>query len=757
MNSLDGLRALCILGVMLYHVGVKWMPGGLVGVTVFFIVSGYLITSGLIHEFSKNGTINLKDFWIRRVRRLMPAVVVMVVVTALLCSVFNQVLLTKMRPDIIPALTMTLNWAKIISNESYFQAAGQPSPLTSFWSLAIEWQYYVIWPPIIYLLLRCKVPKRVITTGLLVLAALSAVLMAVLYVPGEDPSRVYYGTDTRAMSILLGCWLAFVWPFRTMSQTAAADTRFGRLGIEAMGCGSIAGLVAIMVVTDGFSSFSYYGGTLLVSVLSTVAIAALIPHSSFVNRVMSLRSLVWVGQRSYSMYLWHYPIIELLVNPNSANGTPLPTMALMFALTLVASDLSYRLVEEPIRHGGFFAKLRADLATWRTRRAARKTGGREREYAARRRYVLPLGQRVMVVSVVVALVGASLGVAFVPEMTAAGGRLDEHKTTAATLKRPLTDGVYDVVLIGDSVMLAVTDQLAEAFPYGLVDAQGSRSPAEGLAVYESVRDEGKAGDTVVFACGTNWGLDQDMIDQVISEVGSDTQLWFVTMRMPDDSRDDDNQLLYEAAEKYDNVGVIDWYALSKDEDGWFSGDGIHIGGNEAGCEAYVNLIVDTLDYEPPTSENTHYAQLFLGDGVALTASDELADAFPKGAVDCGEGRTPHEIETSYAGYVEKGVVGDDVIVAVGAAEPFSGDEFVRMLDAIGTDKNVLVVNTRTTNNWCDANNSAMSEAVAGRSNVKLVDWYKASAGHDEYFSGDGTHLSDKGAKAYATLVADAVG
>lgn len=352
--ALDGLRTLAVVAVVLYHLNLTWAQGGLLGVTIFFVLSGYLITRLLLNEVAKTGRIDLKSFWIRRIRRLVPAVVTVVFVTCALCTIFNHVMLTKMRPDILPSLLFFNNWWQIAQNVSYFNALGDPSPLTHFWSLAIEEQFYLIWPPLLFAMVSMHVSKPNTRRVVLGLAAVSALAMMVLYNPAADPSRVYYGTDTRVFSLLLGAWMAFI-PDRDLApvrlahrlglnrlagaakhgknaegkpdkkvdesaETAPAQpsalVRFwsSPASIDVLGVVGLAGLAAMVALTNGYTAFQYRGGTLLCSILTLMVIAACVQPQGMVARALSAEPLVWVGKRSYSIYLWHYPLL-LLMNP----------------------------------------------------------------------------------------------------------------------------------------------------------------------------------------------------------------------------------------------------------------------------------------------------------------------------------------------------------------------------------------------------------------------------------------------------------
>ena len=259
--ALDGLRAFAVLAVIAYHLGMQWAPGGLLGVTVFFVLSGYLITSLLLIEWDNTETINLPQFWLRRVRRLMPAIVLIIVCTAALCALFDHSLLTKLRDDMWAALLWVTNWWYIFQDASYFDALGAPSPLTHFWSLAIEEQFYLVWPVVLLVAHKTGVKRTTMRNATLIVALLSALEMALLYNPLDDPSRVYYGTDTRAFSLLIGAWLAFVWPSHMLgAQKSVHLTKQVRNVLDGVGIVALVALLGLIVFVDGFSPFLYRGG-----------------------------------------------------------------------------------------------------------------------------------------------------------------------------------------------------------------------------------------------------------------------------------------------------------------------------------------------------------------------------------------------------------------------------------------------------------------------------------------------------------------
>ena len=720
------------------------------GVTVLFVLSGYLVTAGLMREFrTSRGTIHLGQFWLRRVTRLMPTVVTFIAVIGAVCAVFSHELFTKMRPDILPGLFMVINWTKIFANESYFAAAGNPSPLTHFWSLAIEAQYYLVFPPIMYLVLRKRIPRKAIRIGLLVLALVSALLMALLYVPGADPSRPYYGTDTRAMSLLLGCWLALIWPFDRMSTRKSSRLKGVRRYVPSVvGPVCIVALIAMMVFTEGYTSFSYYGGILLCSVITCGAIAGLVPDGSIIARVFSFKPLEWVGKRSYAIYLWHYPILELMNPLNATNGIPWWKLLLELAIILVVSDLSYRFVEVPFRSLG---KKSADDRKGEKDRESQRGGRRDRQPEERQRISAYLPGIVVTVVAAVALV---VGLVVIKPVTAAGDNPEEKRVMQASLKKPLQDGVYDVVLIGDSVSLGANEQLNEKFPHGLMDTKGSRQAPEALSALQEYVNQGVVGDDVVWSIGTNGVLDEELMSSLLNTVGKDRTLWLVNIRTPNAKDVDNNALIDEYVQKYDNVKLIDWLGASKGHDDWFGDDGIHL--TWAGRDAYANLVVDTMGYEIPDKSNTTYNIIVLGDTVCIDAADLLANMYPKGLIDTADGRKPEDVAKAIQGYVGQGVVGNTVMVAIGNEEMLKDSDIQAIVDAVGSERDLWLVNVRIPGPWETPNNELIENAAKNHNNVRVVDWFQASQGKDAWFEEDGFHLTSEGAKAYSDVIGKGV-
>lgn len=643
--ALDGLRTLAVAVVVLYHLNPLLAPGGMQGVTIFFVLSGYLITRLLITEFDGTGRIDIKGFFVRRLRRLLPATIAVVVAVAALCTLFNHVMLTKMRPDILPSLLYFNNWWQIFNNMSYFSAVGDPSPLTHFWSLAIEAQFYLVWPLALMVALRSGQPRTRVSRAVLALAIVSALEMALLYNPAVDPSRVYYGTDTRAFSLLLGAWLAFV-PLDRIPTTlqgvldrARSSARKATSGhvaqnprqtahirsntapkatlynptLDLIGIAGLVGTLLLVLFTNGYTAFPYRGGILLASIFALMLIAACAHPESKLAKVFEAKPLVWLGQRSYSIYLWHYPLL-LLMNPVAdVSEKPWWIYVLQVALIIAVSAVCYRFIETPFRHGALGSLIN------------RVRGDREELTSWAKRNVVMLGA-----CGVVGLVALG-GIALVPNTSAlsqeGAAMLQGDDATASgeesasaqgnnapaqgegaasdgTLNSSgFPEGSYDITMIGDSVSLRAVEPFQQTFTYGMIDAAKNRQFTAGIEIYRSLLEQNLCGRVAVFALGTNGAVTDANIDELMGLVGDKRIAVFVNNRCPQPWISPNNDAFNRAAERYSNVRVIDWYGYSANNNALFDGDGTHL--TSDGAVEYVNLIHNAVkNYLPIHLDNT---------------------------------------------------------------------------------------------------------------------------------------------------------
>ncbi|MES9683438.1 acetyltransferase [Bacillus sp. AFS001701] len=348
MAGLDGLRALAVLSVIAYHLNFSWASGGFLGVTVFFVLSGYLITDLLIAEWSTNQRIDLRSFWYRRAKRLLPGMFTLLLIVIAFVSLFKSSMIGNLKQDSVAAIFYYSNWWYIFHHLSYFESFANPSILNHFWSLAVEEQFYIIWPILTVLGLKYIKNKDRLFLYTLVGAIVSALLMAILFHPGSDPSRVYYGTDTRAFSLLLGASLALVWPSRKLTNNV---TTSGKILIDLVGITGLFIFLLMVGKTNQYDSFLYRGGMFLLSISAAMLIAALAHPTSKIGRFLAMRPLKWIGLRSYGIYLWQYPVIILFSPKVNTGDISLFRAICQITLIFVLAALSYHYIEDPIRKG----------------------------------------------------------------------------------------------------------------------------------------------------------------------------------------------------------------------------------------------------------------------------------------------------------------------------------------------------------------------------------------------------------------------
>ncbi len=597
IKGIDGLRAAAVLMVLAYHLKLPFARSGLLGVTIFFVISGFLITRILIKEIENTNTVNLKNFWVKRIRRLLPAILTMIIALIFVSAAFDRVLFTKACEDLWSAVFCYNNWRQIFNQVSYFENAGAPSPLTHCWSLAIEAQFYLLYPVLLLVFTRFKKKKAWFAGITIVLAAASLGLMWFLFDPAKDPSRVYYGTDTRAFSLLFGGLLAQIEDLFGIEKKLPGKLR------DTIGIMSFISLLGMVAVVDGYSSFLYKGGQGIASFLAVLMILAVQDNTGFLNKFFSLYPLIWIGERSYGIYLWHYPIILML---GSGRKTAWWLIIAEVLLTGMCAALSYHFIETPIRHGAIGRNIeimKRQPKTTRERKKQVRTILRNAKVAFG---ALTLGA------------GAMLCVVYVPRETALGN-IDDMKKNAenaykltsqktAKLKEGedgssetgTKDGKEDLteeellaklklLLIGDSIALDVTDAYYETFANSISDTEIGRNAVESIDIYDSyVRENGWDGDGVIFALGSNGPL-YDTLPALREKMGTEKPLFLVTVKAPHEEwENSNNQEMNKFAEETAHTYVIDWYKASEGQKEWFDEDGTHL--LPEGAKAYRDCI-----------------------------------------------------------------------------------------------------------------------------------------------------------------------
>lgn len=606
ITELDGIRAIAVIMVLAYHLKLALFKSGFLGVTVFFVLSGYLITGILISEVEEEGTIDLKNFWLRRIRRLVPAVMSMAVVIIFVSAVVNRIIFTKGCKDFLASVLGFNNWWQIFNKISYFEAAGVPSPFTHCWSLAIETQFYLIYPLIllgIYKLVKSRGEGRA-NRGLLfagvtlLLALISVILMIVLFDPQQDASRVYYGTDTRAFSLLFGALLAILWEYRMVPRRLSASVNM------VLGSVSFAVLLVMTIAINGSSNFWYRGGQFFGTILTVLMVYAVSGRKTWLSRFLSNPVLKWMGDRSYSIYLWHYPIILLISKGIKASWW---ITLIEIVLSVVLSELSYRFIETPIRHG----IIGEYLNILRSRPKSRQEKKRQIQ-VARRSLKVMAGTFVLTVSLILCMI-------FVPKKNALDtlqkreakaketGKMTEEQLakqkangsesedticTADLTDDEILEGL-NLLLIGDSIAVDVTDDFYEIFPNSVSDTKIGRITSLGKQVLDSYIDEKKwEGEGVIFASLSNSPINGELED-IREKIGKDMPLFLTTVRIPHDTfEEESNSKIKKFVEENDHTYLIDWYAASEGHDEYFDADDTHL--LSAGAKAYAKCIKEAV-------------------------------------------------------------------------------------------------------------------------------------------------------------------
>ncbi len=628
---------------------VPWLPSGHMGVVLFLVLTGYLASSSVLRAI-RRGTLSLPKLWLKRIARIWPPMAVMVVFTVALCALFNHILLTKLKPDLLPSLLLSNNIGAILRGASYFDNLGGTSPLTHLWYLGVDIQFFVLWTLLATLFCPKGRSTRLGRRAALVLALISAILMAVLYDPNADPTRVYYGPDTRAFAPLLGAWLGLAWPLggRPVRLDRARHTVRDSIPLAVAGPIGLIGLIVVMVLVPSMSPFLYRGGMLMVALFSVLIIAAALERRSLFSRAFSLPPLVWLGTRSFGLYLWHFPLFQLFKVTN-VNTSP-AMIALAVALSLLMAELSYRLIEKPL------SQKKAPLVI----------GEGPNPYDGGISYLT----MVPAALVAIAIAGGATGLLLIPDETAvpddaikstgAGAAVamdlsnrkpnaqndtssssnatsssnstsanatstknanatdakkqenktkEENKTAekkdkekdsedvptgAITLKsspETISKGLYNPVIIADSVAGDADWSFAEHAPDALLDSYIGRRPDQALEVLKQYLDQGVVGNIVVLDSFSNNPATDDTMKQLIEACGN-RHVYLVNVRIPEVEQEQINNTINRFVEEYDNATLIDWYGYSEGHDDWIYPDGEHL--TPEGQPHYVELITNAI-------------------------------------------------------------------------------------------------------------------------------------------------------------------
>ncbi len=626
LPGLDGLRALAIIGVLLYHAGIDWLPGGFLGVDVFFVISGFLITSLILEEYDRSGRIDFKRFYLGRARRLLPAVVVLLIVVGIAVLFFYQDALSAFRQDALATLFYVNNWWYVLVDQSYFESMGRPPLLKHLWSLSVEEQFYLIWPVVALLLVRSG-GRPLVRRVALLLAVASTVWMAIIairngYPVDADPSRAYFGTDSHSMGLLVGAALATVWrPGRLSTHIP----RGAQAIVTGTGIVALAVVIAFYLFVGEFTPWLYRGGFLALAFFTTVLIAAVTHPASVLGPALGVGVLRYLGRRSYGIYLWHWPIFMVTRPGIDVSWSEPVAFAVRLALTLGVAELSYRLVEMPIRRG---ALGRA----WKAFRSGSRTGLRTLGTLVAAGMVTVLAGSVAIALVanpgtgrdaVAPDVAAAMGIAdggplevsiddddstysdastdsTVSNESASAGDLDTASTSVSEQAEPAIEEIRaengPVSVIGDSVVLGARDAIKEAMPGAGVDAEVSRMPGAFTGRVKKLNRRDKLANTVVVHPASNGVINEEILRNILDPLQDYERVVIVNASVPRTWEKPNNKLINKITKDYPNVAVADWNAEADGKPEYFVSDGVHL--TKQGAEAFAELIRSTAEIPP---------------------------------------------------------------------------------------------------------------------------------------------------------------
>lgn len=596
VTGIDGVRTLAVLGVIIYHLLPTTLPGGYLGVPLFLLISGYFVTLQLVRQMDQTGGIQLTKFYLKRLRRLYPVLIVMLTVTTAYITLFARDLLHNIKSTIATNLLWVYNWWEIGHGQSYFDRFNGESPFTHLWTLGVEAQFYFLWPLILFMLFLILRKRSKIKWTVFILAVASAVEMALLFDP-QNINRVYYGTDTRAFSLLLGSWLALCWPIDRLN--ASLTTHAARI-LDGVGIGALLITLLGFFTLPGQSSWTYRGGMFFYSLIGMILIATVVHPGSHMNRWLTNPFFTWIGQRSYGIYVYQLPVMVFYERVVEIGRHPVINALVILAI----SEFSYRLVEQPLAHYQW-RYLPASIRHWI-------------DFKMHDWYQwLKVGP--VVIICFIALCGLMLP-SKPAKKSAVQTRIEKSRQATAAKNKQIAKGKaakvnvnskslqkkygltsnqlkaaseLKVTAIGDSVMADASQDIQEIMPHAYVDAEVGRQGSATPVVIKDLKAKGQLQKNVILNLGTNGAMDSQTINDILTAIGKDHQVYWITPHVP--TRDWEQTVcdqIKQAAKQNANVHVIDWNQAANGHAEWFAQDKVHM--NEQGNAYFTRLIVKTI-------------------------------------------------------------------------------------------------------------------------------------------------------------------
>ena len=570
--AIDGLRAVAVIAVMLYHLGFTWIPGGFLGVDLFFVISGYVITRLLLDSIQRSGGLDLRAFYKARIRRLFPPLVFMIFVTIIYISIWAPETMRRFISDSPFALLGGMNWWLVFRQTDYFDTISRPPLLQHTWSLGVEAQFYLIWPLILLLVLR-QFGKAKIPGAALIIAAFSGIaLLLVSYevdaVNTSQVSHVYFGTDTHSIGLFLGAALAVSWVPQNLQEQV---NRRAQDFIDGIGVIGFVGLLGVFLLVNESDPTLYKLAFPLAGIFGCAILTSIVHPASRFAPILSSRVAVWIGERSYAIYLWHWVVFQVTRPAVDLEGSTWALYALRILVVFALADISLRLVELPVRSG--LVEYWFKGMKYRTKNVQRR-------------------QKSTVVASVLLLI---LGTSYI-SANAISQSDKEMAIVKQQLEQPLQPseptgtqpgGLW---VTGDSVILGIHYELDARSPIAIINARVGRQATELIEVMKA--DKANAADsTVIFNMGNNNKLTSDQVMAVFEEVKNQPRIIVVNTAVPRGWRDENNALIAQYAALY-GATVVDWASISMGHPEYFAPDGVHL--VPAGVRAYVDAITATL-------------------------------------------------------------------------------------------------------------------------------------------------------------------
>lgn len=611
LPGLDGLRAIAIIGVLLYHAGIDWVPGGFLGVDVFFVLSGFLITSLILEEYDRAGRIDFKRFYIRRARRLLPAVFVLLIAVGIAVLLFYRDALSAFREDALATLLYLNNWWYIFVDQSYFESMGRPPLLKHLWSLSIEEQFYLIWPAVALLLVR-RGGRPLVRRVAILVAVASTAWMAYLAIRGgypvdADPSRAYFGTDSHIMGLLIGAALATVW---RPGRLSASIPRGAQVLVTGIGVTMIAVIAGFYLFVGEFTPWLYRGGFLALAVFTAVLIAAATHPASPLGAVLGIGVLRYLGRRSYGIYLWHWPVFMVTRPGIDVPWSEPVAFVARLTITVAIAEVSYRLVEMPIRRGALGA-------AWRNARSGATRSFRALATLSAAGLTAILAGVVAIALVlspgegrdaIPADVAEAMGIANDGPLVVS---IDDEReplpapeespsptaenADAPVVVEPTIEEIRaengSVSVLGDSVVLGARNAITDAIPGAKVDAEVSRMPGAFTGRVKKLNRRDKLANIVVLHPATNGVLTEEIMRNTLDPLRDYERVVVVNASVPRSWEKPNNRIIKDVVTDYPNVVMADWNAAADGQGDYFVSDGVHLTG--AGAAAFANLIKQT--------------------------------------------------------------------------------------------------------------------------------------------------------------------